>query len=313
MPCTSSVPPKSHALAGYAACALAGVLWGTGFYFGKIALTGMSVEHMVLYRFLFSCLVLAPLAVRHPARLAPRDWRALLLAALLGVPVQFLVQFVGLSMTTVTHASLMVGSMPVLLAVAATLFAHERVSPLGWLALAASSSGVVLIVLGGHAAATGGRGPSIFGDLLVVFSLMIALFWVLVNQRLVRRYPPVTISAYGLLTGTAMLAVWVVTIHGLPPVRGVARNVWLALAASGVLCTACTTLLWNWGMRHVPASRAGIFMNLEPLVGSLLGVCLLGDRLSPVSWIGGVLILGSAVVSTVHGHGQQEPLVGLTD
>ena len=32
---------------------------------------------------------------------------------------------------------------------------------------------------------------------------------------------------------------------------------WLALAASGILCTATTTLLWNWGMTQVPASQAG--------------------------------------------------------
>ncbi len=40
---------------GYGACALAGTLWGTGFYWGRLALNEMSVEHMVLYRFLFAC------------------------------------------------------------------------------------------------------------------------------------------------------------------------------------------------------------------------------------------------------------------
>ncbi|MBV8672845.1 MAG: hypothetical protein JOZ33_05380, partial [Acidobacteriaceae bacterium] len=39
---------------GYGACALAGTLWGTGFYWGKIALTQLSVGHMVLYRFFFA-------------------------------------------------------------------------------------------------------------------------------------------------------------------------------------------------------------------------------------------------------------------
>jgi hypothetical protein len=41
---------------GYGACALAGTLWGTGFYWGRLALNEMNVEHMVLYRFLFACL-----------------------------------------------------------------------------------------------------------------------------------------------------------------------------------------------------------------------------------------------------------------
>jgi drug/metabolite transporter (DMT)-like permease len=80
----------------------------------------MGVAHMVLYRFLFASVVLIPLVMRHRARLTAGQWRVLLLASLLGVPVQFLLQFYGLSLTTVSHAALMVGTMPVLLAVAAT-------------------------------------------------------------------------------------------------------------------------------------------------------------------------------------------------
>ena len=52
--------------------------------------------------------------------------RLLLIAAALGVPVQFLLQFHGLVRTTVSHASLMVGAMPVMLAFAAAIFAGEK-------------------------------------------------------------------------------------------------------------------------------------------------------------------------------------------
>ena len=44
-----------------------------------------------------------------------------------------------------------------------------------------------------------------------------------------------------------------------------------ALAASGVLCTASTTLLWISGI-HCYGVRAGVFLNLEPVLGSILGV-----------------------------------------
>ena len=39
------------AFLGYGACFIAGCLWGTGFYWGRLALNEMSVEYMVLYRF----------------------------------------------------------------------------------------------------------------------------------------------------------------------------------------------------------------------------------------------------------------------
>lgn len=295
---------RGQLLLGYGACAVAGALWGTGFYFGKIALTQMGVAHMVLYRFLFTSVVLIPLVVRHPARLTAGEWRVLLLASLLGVPVQFLLQFYGLSLTTVSHAALMVGTMPVLLAVAATLFAHERLDAVGWVALAGSTTGVALIVLGGTPAISTGRGPSMAGDLLVVLSLIIALGWILLNKRLMQNHSPVVVTSYGLLSGAAMLALVVLATSGAPPVHGVSLRVWLALAASGVLCTASTTLLWNWGIHRVPASRAGVFLNLEPAVGSVLGVCLLGDHLGSLAWAGGGLIVAAAVTLTSRGHGE---------
>src|SRR5450631_2732247 len=151
---------KRGAALGYAACALAGCLWGTGFYFGKIALMEMDVAHMVLYRFLFACVAMLPLALRHRLTLRSSELRLLLLASFLGIPVQFLVQFYGLSLTTVSHAALMVGTMPVLLAVAASLFAHERLDAIGWIALFASTIGVSLIVLGGTPASSAGHGPT---------------------------------------------------------------------------------------------------------------------------------------------------------
>ena len=101
---------KRRAL-GFASCALAGSLWGCGFFFGKIALAEMASEYMVLYRFLFAMVVLLPLLVTHRPQLNRREWGVLLLASFLGVPLQFLIQFYALSITTVSHASLMVGTM----------------------------------------------------------------------------------------------------------------------------------------------------------------------------------------------------------
>jgi drug/metabolite transporter (DMT)-like permease len=91
-------------------------------------------------------------------------------------------------------------------------------------------------------------------------------------------------------------------------VATVSHTAWIALAISGLLCTATTTLLWNWGIHHVPASRAGVFLNIEPALGSLLGVRLLGEHLGPFAWVGGGLILSAAVILTTRGH-QPEPEV----
>lgn len=316
------------AFLGFGACALAGSLWGTGFYWGRLALNEMSVGPMVLYRFLFASLGILPVALlnRKRMRLSWAEARLLLLCAFLGVPVQFLLQFHGLALTTVSHASLMVGAMPALLAAAAALFAHggsrseganeERLDGLGWLAICTSTVGAALLVLGGNG--PGGShspsahdAPSLTGDLMVLASLVTALAWILLSKRLMQTHRPTVVTAYTILSGTLMLAVWVLGpwllspfthISAAPlPFARLSPTAWTALAVSGLFCTAATTLLWNWGIHHVPAARAGVFLNIEPALGAWLGVRLLGEHLGPYAWVGGGMILAAAVALTTRG------------
>jgi drug/metabolite transporter (DMT)-like permease len=283
----------------FAALAAAGCIWGTGFLFGKWALDELTVGHLTLYRFLFASIGFAPITWRalrsRETRIDPRDLKLILLAALLGVPVQFLIQFEGLARTTVSHASLMVGALPVLLAAGSALFAHEKVKMTRWLALIASMIGAGLIAFGASSGEAGAQ-ASLTGDLLVALSLIAAIAWVLMTQQLMRsgRYSPVVASAYVITAGTVMLAVWVIATEGFPRVDLSART-WANVVVLGLLATTLTTFLWNWGLSRVPASQAGVFINLEPVVGAILGVIMLNDVLGSFAIVGGLLVIGSAV------------------
>jgi drug/metabolite transporter (DMT)-like permease len=273
------------------ACAAAGTLWGMGFFFGKIALREVSVGHMVLYRFLFATLAVLPMAMRPSGRWTTRDWTILAVSAFFGVPLQFLVQFQGLSLTTLSHAALMIGTMPVILAAAAAVFLHERMDKVVWGSLAASTLGACLIAMGHSSGAS-----TLLGDSLVVLSLIIALVWILGNRELLNRHSALAVTSRSIIVGTIMMAIWVTIQYGPLPLHGVSMKALLSLAASGVLCTAATTVLWNWGLTQVPASEAGIFLNMEPVIGSVLGVAVFHEVLGPMAWIGGALIVGSAIV-----------------
>jgi len=211
----------------------------------------------------------------------------------LGVPVQFLVQYKGLSLTTVSHASLMVGTLPMLLAIAAMLFSGERLHIGGWLALAASTFGAGLIALSGKRA-SGVEHASMHGDLLVVLSMFAAIAWILISKRLMRQHSAVMVTAFVYWMGTLILAAVVIARSGIPSFYYSSRT-WIAVAEQGLIATAATTLLWNWGLKRVPASQAGIFVNLEPLVGAVLGVLVLHEVLTRMALLGGALILGAAV------------------
>src|SRR5207237_8639114 len=173
--------------------------------------------------------------------------------------------------TAVSDAALLVGVLPALLAARSALFGREHVPARRWLALFTSTLGAALIAFG---ASTGEAGTqaSVTGDLLVAGSLVAAVAWILIVQALMKsgRYSPVYASAYVMTAGTPMLALWVFATEGPVPVR-LSALTWMSVAAMGLLATTVTTYLWNWGLAQVPASQAGVFINLEPVVGAILG------------------------------------------
>lgn len=287
----------------YLALAAASCLWGTGFYFGKIDLEEMSVGHMLVYRFVFACIGILPVALKHREMPRREDIPIFLVAAALYIPLQFIVEFQGLARTTVSHASLMVGTLPLMLAAAAVVFTRERLDRTGWLTLIVSTIGAVLIAFQAHGNTATSGGPSLIGDLLVLVAMLGGVAWVLMTQHIMHRgrgYPSAVMTVYVLLFGTAMLVAWVLATEGLPPVTGISTRAWIALAAQGLLATTMSTLLWNWALMRVPAARAGIFINFEPVVGTILGVALLQETLGPAAIVGGVLIVAAAIAFSLH-------------
>ena len=289
---------KPGTAVGFAALALAGALWGTPFALAKWIQADLSVGHMILLRFAFASLALVPVVLYERRTVSfhvqRRDVPVFAIAALLGVPVQFIIQFEGLARTTVSHASLMIGMLPVILAVGAVIFAKEHLDRAGVLALAASSIGAALVAVGGRGSTP--TDASILGDSLVLISLFGGAAWVLLSQRLMKRgYSPIVTTSIVIISGTMMLAVWMLFTEGLPDLMHLSPRVWISVALMGVTATALTTLLWNWGLARVAASQAGVFVNLEPVVGTILGIALFHDHIAVLGLLGGSLIVASAI------------------
>jgi len=285
--------PRDTPLA-FAALALAGSIWGASFVLGKIALTELSVPHLLLYRFAFASLAFLVLLFRMRVSLTRAEWGMVVVAAVLGVPIQFLLQFEGLARTTASHAALMIGTAPVMVAIAGYFVFRERLKAAAWFALVASTAGVALIVMQAGGGADRAR-PSLTGDLLVIASLVAAVVWILASKRLMERHSPVAVSGIITLTGSVMLAAWVLARNGMPPTQ-LRAGTWVAIASLGVIATTCSTALWNWGLAHTDAGRAGAFINLEPVIGAVLGVLVLHESLGPTAVAGGALIVAGALV-----------------
>jgi drug/metabolite transporter (DMT)-like permease len=71
-------------------------------------------------------------------------------------------------------------------------------------------------------------------------------------------------------------------------------------AATGYLVFGCTLfafLAQNWALKHLAPTRVALLTGSEPLFGACFAVLWLGERLSPIAWAGGALILLSTWIA----------------
>lgn len=267
-------------------------IWGTAFLFGKFALRELTVSQLVFLRFGLGSLALLPVVVKRRVWPERRDLPRFLLVGFLAVPVTFLLQFRGLALTTVARASLIIGAIPPLLALGGAVFLNERPERRSWFAIALSMVGLIVFT------GSPGHGGTLLGDSLVFLSTLVSVVWVLMNKRLNERYSALVATTYILLFGTLTLAPIALLQGGLPRLN-LPISVWGSVLVLGVFCTALAFVLWNWALEHVPASRAGVYLNLEPLVGAFLGATVLQEAFTPGLIFGGLLILGAAFITTL--------------
>ncbi|HEX6685698.1 MAG TPA: EamA family transporter [Candidatus Limnocylindrales bacterium] len=73
----------------------------------------------------------------------------------------------------------------------------------------------------------------------------------------------------------------------------------VAILVLGLVSTFVPYLLWIRGMRTVPTTMATTLSLSEPLVGTLLGIVILGERLTPVRAAGAALLVAGLAFASL--------------
>ena len=273
----------------------AGLLWGTTVPLSKVALEWLSPGWLTFARFGVAAAILLLASPRPRLRAAFRP--VVLASGAFGYGGSVILQNAGISRTSVTQAALLIGAVPVLVAVIAALWQHSVARPVAWAGFAVSLAGVGLVT-GGN-----GGGASLSGDGLVLASLLLSATFTVAQVRLLRGRDPIAVTAVQFLGAALAVLPFSAVADGLPaaPHAGAVLAT-VALAAGGTLLPFT---LFAYGQSRVAAEIAGAFLNLEPLVGATAGVVLFGDPVGPVQAVGGVAILAGIAMSSL-------PLVGTT-
>lgn len=287
--------PSSKSAPGYLSVVTAAILWATSGVAGKsLFVDGITPLALVQIRATLAAVVLfAALAVRAPALLVVERRDLPRLAALGGVGLA-LVQasyFYAISLIPVAAAILLQYLAPVFIAAFAMAWWGERATPAKLTALGLAVGGSFLVA-GGYTLDFAGMNP-----LGVGVGLAAAVFfagYTLFGERLMHRYSPWTVLAYGLAFAAASLHV----LH--PPFSylwaGYSLGQWGIIAYVAVAGTVLPFGLYFVGVSHIRSTRASIIATLEPITAGALAFAVLGEALTGPQVVGGAAVLGAVVL-----------------
>ncbi len=287
---------RRHAVAALIA---AGLLWGTTVPLSKLALQWLSPGWLTAVRFGLAAAVLLAVARRRgrgqaqESALRQAFTPAVLAAGALGYGGSVMVQNVGIGRTSVTHAALLIGAVPVLVAIIAAVWYRAVARPVAWFGFAVSLGGVGLITTGG-----GGGGATMAGDGLVLASLLLSATVTVAQGRLLAGRDPVAVTAVQFL-GAALGSLPIAVVTEGVPAAPAGAGVVLAVVALALAGTLAPFTLFAFGQSRVSAEVAGAFLNLEPLVGAIAGVVAFGDPVGLVQVAGGLAILAGIALSSL--------------
>lgn len=230
---------------------------------------------------------------RQPAASRPALPRARLLLMGLLFGLVALLAFLAVARLPASLYTVLIYTYPAMVALGALLFG-ERLSALGWGALALTLLGVLLTV------------PNPFSDLGridplgVVFVLLNALayaVYILLSSRILRGEHDQTLAGAWSITGSLLVALALLAVRGvtLPP----NAITWAALLGLAVISTALPVATFYAGMQRLGAAKAAILSTIEPVMTVLWAVLLLGETLHPTQLIGGALVIASVALLQV--------------
>jgi O-acetylserine/cysteine efflux transporter len=285
---------RRHAIAALTG---AGLLWGTTVPLSKLALEWLVPGWLTAIRFGLAAAVLLAVVgkTRRGLRSAftPAFTPAVLASGAIGYGGTVILQNAGIARTSVTHAALLIGAMPVLVAVIAALWQHAVARPVAWAGFALSVAGVGLVTAGG-----GGGGATLGGDGLMLASLLLAATFTVAQGRLLPGRNPVAVTAVQFL-GAALAALAFSVITEGAPAAPAGPGPVLAVAALTAGGTLLPFTLFAYGQSRVSAEIAGAFLNLEPLVGAVAGAVVFGNPVGPAQVTGGAAILAGIGLSSL--------------
>ena len=275
-------------LVGFACGLGAASIWGGMYVVSKIVLDVIPPFTLLTIRLVMGALVLAAVNFLGSKKDFRREhFRASLLVGFVGYGISLGFQFVGTKLSTASNGALVTSATPAFVLLFAPILLNERPTLRQVVSLIASTLGVLAVIDPRSADFS----SSLFlGNLSLLGA---ALTWALYSV-LVRK---VSSNVDLLASASVMLAAGVpssilFSIFELKTqaVGDITPGIIAGVLFLGIISTALAMLLWNYAFAQLPAASASLTFFAQPVVGILLGWFFLGEKITPLFLLGGVLI-----------------------
>lgn len=271
---------------------LAVSFWGASFTATKVAVKEVSPLMLLWLRFAIGAMALGALLLcRGKLRLLPvRDLLDFALLGFVGVFLHNYIQSTGLQTVAAGVSAVIVASTPVVIAVFGAFFLAERLNWLQILGIVTAAAGVILIVTEGQISLFFEQGMDT-GELFVMTSVLTWASFSVMSRNKLTKYSPSLAMFYVMLSGWFFISITMVFRGSFEEIAQLDTMGWISVLFLGLFCSALAYLLWYSALKALPASRVGIFMYLQPLVGVSVASFLLSEPLRITLVTGGALIL----------------------
>ena len=287
----------------YVLLTLTALFWSGNFVIARAVHLDVPPMGLVFWRWLGALIVVLPFAWRPLAADWPiirLHWRIILALAIIGVASFNTLIYLGLQTTTALNALLLQSAIPICIFIFAYMIFHDRVRRIQALGIVLSLAGVGAIVARGELATIHGLSFN-QGDLLVFAAVVLwAIYSVLLRQR--PKLHPLSFLTVTIIVSVALLAPLYAGEVLSGRVTRFDQPTILAVGYLAIFPSVLAYLFYSRGVDLIGASRAGVFIHLMPLFGSIMAILFLGETFQVYHAMGIALILGGLMLAARERH-----------
>ncbi|MBA3689945.1 MAG: DMT family transporter [Actinobacteria bacterium] len=236
-------------------------------------------------------------------------WETIRVCALGGVlfAADISITFGAFRLTSIASASIIGAVAPIFIALGAARWFGERMARSDlWFGFACFG-GVALVAAGSHDTSSWSLG----GDLLAALGTLSWTSYWLYSKRARRDLGPLEyIATVMLVAAVCVTSVTALTGTSLAPPRG---QDWLWVVSIAIFPGAIGHVLVAWAHRHVEAWLGSLITQCVPVVASVSAWIVLGEPLTPLIVIGGLIVLAATAVIVIRVAGREAADVGTSE